>query len=564
MSAAPAPAAPLVRAADLHRAGRHDEAERLARQALARDPSDAVAHALIADILMALRRQDQALFHAERAADLERGGATFRIRLGVMLSDVGRVDDAERAFRRAMAASPGDPRPHHNLGKLALDAGDAALALGHLREAVRLAPRELGPLSLMANAAGSVLEDGRELLRVHREYADALEAAARPLAPPPPGANPRDPDRPVRVGLLSPDFRAHSVASFIEAILGRVDQSRLPFTCYFISFAPDAVTPKLRSLASAWRDAQTLTDEQIAALIRRDAIDVLIDLAGLTTGGRPGVIAMRPAPVQVMYCGYMSTTGMRSFSWRIVDALTDPPGYEAHSTERLARVPGCHLCWTPPSGAPDPGPAPCVASGSVTFGSFNALHKLSDPCLALWAGALDAVPGSRLLLKAGALAHEATRRRLLDRLRASGIDPARVELLGPTRTQHDHLSLYQRVDVALDTVPFNGATTTCEALWMGVPVVTCAGARHGSRVGLSLVTGAGVPELAAASPEEFVARVRALAEAPRALSDLRLSLRDRVARSALCAAPAFARAFEGVVREIWREWCRAGETGGTP
>jgi len=331
----------------------------------------------------------------------------------------------------------------------------------------------------------------------------------------------------------------------------------LDLTWYASVRRPDAWTTRLRNRSTAWVDVVGMTDAACAERLRRDRIDVAIDLAGHTIGSRVGVLAHWAAPVQMTGIGYPNTTGLGAVGWRLCDGMTDPAGSEAHGTERLARLEGCFLCFQPPD-ADAPGALPASDSGRITFGSFNALKKIGPRSLALWASVLHQVPGSRLLIKAPGLETPAVRARLIEAAGRAGIDASRLEVLGVSTTIPEHLATYGRVDIALDCTPYNGTTTTCEALWMGVPVVTLAGDRHASRVGVSLMAAAGLPECAASDDDAFVRIARDLAADLDSLAKIRSTLRARMAASMLCDAPGYAQRFAAMVRGAWADWCREG------
>jgi predicted O-linked N-acetylglucosamine transferase (SPINDLY family) len=313
---------------------------------------------------------------------------------------------------------------------------------------------------------------------------------------------------------------------------------------------PDDTTAALAPRFAGWRDVAAMGGDALADLIRRDRIDVLIDLAGLTGGTCVAVMASRPAPVQVTYLGYPDTTGVPGVDYRLTDALADPPGAEAFASETLLRLPGCLLCLEPPAGAPPVTTRP--EQGPVVFGSFNNPTKISDATLALWRGVLDAAPGSRLAIKGKGLAEPRCRAAFERRLAQAGLPADRTRLLGYASTQAAHLAAYGEVDIALDTFPYAGTTTTCEALWMGVPVVTLAGRTHASRMGASLLTAAGRPGWVAATPPEYARLAARLAGDRHALAETRASLREQTARSPLCNASRFVRRFEEALRDAWR------------
>jgi predicted O-linked N-acetylglucosamine transferase (SPINDLY family) len=397
-----------------------------------------------------------------------------------------------------------------------------------------------------------------QTLVVAQEYTDsvtpegrmaATKALARVLAPAaPPRPRPDHPDRPLRVAYLSPDFREHSVAYFFESVLAQRDD-RIRHACYALAPGADALTARLRAAADEWCDAAGLTDESLAARLRADRTDILVDLAGFTAGGRPGLLARRIAPVQINYLGWAATTGLPTMDWRLVDSHTDPAGAEAFATERLFRLDPCFLCYRPPEQAPLPAPR----EGPVCFGSFNALAKVSPGVIAAWSELLGRVPGSRLLLKAGALSDPATAALTRGAFERAGVEPSRLEVLPWASGVAAHLQEYRRVDIALDPFPYNGTTTTCEALWMGVPAVTLVGRSHAGRVGVSLLSNTGLPDLIARDPSEYVSIAAALAADPARRAALRSGLREHM--KPLCDAPAFARRLAGALREIWIAAC---------
>ena len=305
--------------------------------------------------------------------------------------------------------------------------------------------------------------------------------------------------------------------------------------------------------ADHWLVTVGLSDDDLAERIRTDGIDILVDLAGHTAKNRLGVFARKPAPVQVTWLGYPNTTGLKAIDYRLVDAVTDPVGQaDAWASESLVRLEGGFLCYAGSKDAPEPTMPPCLTTGTVTFGSFNNPAKLSEATLDTWARLLARLPQARLLLKGNPFADAATRALFLSRLSERGVAAERVELVAWLPSEATHLALYNRVDVALDPFPYNGTTTTCEALWMGVPVVTLRGDRHAGRVGASLLTQVGLTDWIAGSVEEYLQIAATLAGNPQHLNDLRRTLRPRLAASPLCDGRAFARKIEATYRTMWQ------------
>jgi predicted O-linked N-acetylglucosamine transferase (SPINDLY family) len=297
-----------------------------------------------------------------------------------------------------------------------------------------------------------------------------------------------------------------------------------------------------------------MTDDQLFAKVQADEIDILVDLNGHTSGNRLTVFAMKPAPVQVSYLGYPNTTGLNTMDYRLTSRVADPEQSQACCTEQLCRLEKTFLCYRAPSAAPELSPSPALESGIVTFGSFNNLAKINLDVIELWAEILLSMPATRLLIKNPSLTDESTQERYLQHFTERGIEANRIDLLGFARTTAEHLATYGRIDIALDTFPYNGTTTTCEALWMGVPVVTLAGRGHRARVGASILTALNRAEWIADSPEALVSIVQSLVgDIPR-LASLRAGLRDEMGASSLCDAKSLVREIESVYSRIWAAW----------
>jgi predicted O-linked N-acetylglucosamine transferase (SPINDLY family) len=315
------------------------------------------------------------------------------------------------------------------------------------------------------------------------------------------------------------------------------------------------MTERFRAQADQWRSTVGLSDKQMAQLIHQDQIDILIDLAGHTAGNRLLVFAQKPAPVQITWLGYPNTTGLTTIDYRITDAYTDPPGLnDALHSEQLIRLPQTNWIYQPPQNCPPPNQLSVTAS--IRFGCFNNFSKVTEPMMRVWAQILENVPNSTLLLKANALTSPEIQQRVRRIFQAQCISPERLELMGWTRSAVDHLTRYNQIAIALDPFPYHGTTTTCEALWMGVPVITLAGQTHVSRVGVSLLTNVGLPELIAESPEDYIRIAVELANDLPRLQELRSTLRQRMEQSPLMDAPKFARNIEAAYRQMWHNWCQ--------
>jgi predicted O-linked N-acetylglucosamine transferase (SPINDLY family) len=400
-----------------------------------------------------------------------------------------------------------------------------------------------------------------ELRQAHAHYGQVLGAI-----PFPPGVTPmqraqfpnkRDPEKRLRVGILSSDLFDHSVAYFVRPFLAQRDRAKVEYILYSAGPRQDEITRRLQEQSDGWRDASRMNDAQLIGQARQDALDILIELSGQTQRNRLMAVRLRGAPVQATYIGYPNTTGLRSVDYRFVDSITDPAGAEAQAVEKLVRLDPCFLCYWPREDAPVPGPAPALRNGYITFGSFNSIKKLAPSVIRCWCRLLQQVPDSRLILKSAGFNSERACQYLDSVFDEFKIAEDRVELRDRVDSKSGHLSAYDEMDIALDTFPYNGTTTTCEALWMGVPVVTMAGKLHAGRVGASLLSAVGLPELVGQGEDDYVRIAAGLAADQDRLADLRRGMRERVAGSALCDAKAFAERFEGALRGIWKSFCAA-------
>jgi len=525
------------------------------------DPKNPMFHKSLGDLHRGAGRFAEAAESYRHVARLDSSRVEAHLLLGNTLMNAGQFDEADRAYRDAVAEHASSPRLSMEHGRMLLLIGRATEAAALLRAALEADPDDpsiQSQLAMCTNYCPSI--SAEQSLAEHKRFGQLLSAGVGPRTAE--FQNDRDPDRRLRIGFISPDFYEHSVSYFFEPVVESLDRDRFEVCCYARYVGgrvKDATSARLEEGADLWREITGQDDATIADLIRSDRIDILVDLAGLTMGNNLGALARGSAPVQATWCGYPCTTGLDAVGYRIVDALTDPPGAaDALAVESLTRLEGCFLCYRPPEGMPEPAPPPAESAGHVTFGSFNMLTKLSDPTLELWAQILERVPDSRLLLKNHMFTFEQLRLRCLDRFEALGVDRDRVQILGKAPTVFEHMDTYARVDVALDTLPYNGTTTTCEAMWMGVPVVSLVGDRHAGRVGLSLLSAVGLPDLAAASPEDYVRAAVDLASNADRRGDLRVGFRDRLLDSPLCDGPGFAKRLGDVFDSMWRSWCESG------
>ncbi len=580
----------LARARDLTHAGDASAAELLLRRALQKERDDPYLLETLAQVLFERGQKEQALYFSEQAVRRLPNHAMVRHNYGSRLFASGRAGDAIEHLREAARLQPSsrqtwatllhalftesrlsegialgeelvrkDPawsEPHMAMGSFLVQVGRAQEGLDHLSRAIELgAPKVEAQFLRMLSMCYSDQITPDELLRAHREMGDLV--LLRTLPDPLPHPNIADPDRRLRVGFVSQDFRNRSAAHFIEPVITRHDRASFEVFLYSNTGSRgDEMTLRLRDASDHWVDITDLEDKEAEQRIRADGIDVMVDLTGWTGGNRLRALAGRPAPVQCTYMGYPSTTGLRAIEYRIVDALTDPPGRgDELATERLVRISPCFLCYAPPRHAPPVSPCPSDSGAPLTFGSFNTQAKLTPSTLDTWTRVLQRVPGSRLVLKNRVLGDAGIAAWTLDQFTRRGVEASRLECLGETTSLADHMGLYRRVDVALDPFPYNGTTTTMEAMWMGVPVVVLEGASHHSRVGVSLMSAIGHPELVARDREGYIELAANLAGDADRRRELRRTLRDRIGASPLCDGDAFTRKFEAALRQMWRTWC---------
>lgn len=498
-----------------------------------------------------------------RAETLLREGVTkhpevpaFPHELITVLRKSGRVCDAAQEAMRQWREQPCNlTKARRACGEL-LACADVDYALLSLREMSQHPAIQLeAQCHMMLQLLYSDRVSPHDLVVEHRRAAQLLQSRLPPLREP--FTNSPAPDRPLRIGYCSQDFRNRSAGHFIESVIAAHDREQFEVYCYHHTISEDELTQRLRSRVHAWREVQGKDDYAAASMARADGIDLWIDLTGWTGAGRIGICVARAAPIQATYMGYACTTGVESVSARFVDALTDPPSHDKLATETLLRIDPCFLAYTPPHHTPAvlQGPGTSDPSRPITFGSFNTYQKISATCLDHWCAVLQAVPLSRLLLKNSHLEHAQCRERLLQAFARRGIDPARIELRPETADKSQHLATYNHVDIALDAFPYHGTTTTIEALLMGVPVLSVIGEAHHARVGASLLHAIGQPDWCTRNATELAQRAGELASNRARLHSLRHELRTRLLASPICDATRVTRQLETHYRALWRAWC---------
>jgi predicted O-linked N-acetylglucosamine transferase (SPINDLY family) len=560
--------------------GQTESAVTALRRALELDPAAFDAWLQLSILLERAGEGEAALEAAARAATLRPDHADAHDRVAVLTSELRGMGAAHPLFRRATERWPTHARSWQNLGVALATLHEADAALAALDRALELDPSlvvaRIGRGLALQEAfrvrealveyervllsdpaqpsAGSArllclnyLEDRSpaQLHAAHLEYGRAQRAVAAAL-PPPPALRRRERAGPLRVAVLSQDFRRHAVAAFFEPLVEHIDPTRIELFLYHDHAHVDEVSARLKARARLWRNFAGWPDGRVEAAVRGDAPDVLVDLSGHTGRNRLPLFARRLAPVQVSYLGYPNTTGLAEMDFRLSDAWADPSGLtDGWHSERLVRFASCAWTYRPAADAPAVSlPAGPREGGRVVFGSFNNAAKLSDFTLRLWARVLGAVPGATLLLKGHGLESPARAGELRARCAAAGIDSARLLLEGRRADAAGHLALYAEVDVALDTFPYHGTTTTCEALWMGRPVVVLEGCEHRSRVGVSLLHAAGHPEWIARDEEAYLRVAVELAGDHAGRVALAGGMRAALAGSALLDHAGRARDFE--------------------
>ncbi|KAI4348936.1 hypothetical protein L6164_009596 [Bauhinia variegata] len=478
--------------------------------------------------------------------------------LGVVYTVQGKMDSAATMIEKAIIANPTYAEAYNNLGVLYRDAGDITLAINAYEQCLKIDPdsRNAGQNRLLAM---NYIDEGNDdkLFEAHRDWGRRFMRLYPQYTS---WDNSKDPERPLVIGYVSPDYFTHSVSYFIEAPLIYHDYANYKVIVYSAVVKADAKTIRFRERVlkrgGIWRDIYGIDEKKVASMVREDQVDILVELTGHTANNKLGMMACRPAPVQVTWIGYPNTTGLPTIDYRITDSLADPPDTKQKRVEELVRVPESFLCYTPSPEAGPVCPTPALSNGFVTFGSFNNLAKITPKVLQVWARILCAVPNSRLVVKCKPFCCDSVRQRFLSTLERLGLEPLRVDLLPLILLNHDHMQAYSLMDISLDTFPYAGTTTTCESLYMGVPCVTMAGSVHAHNVGVSLLSKVGLGHLIAKNEDEYVQLALQLASDISALSNLRMSLRELMAKSPLCDGANFALGLESTYRNMWRRYCK--------
>ena len=527
-------------------------AETALRRALEQRPEYAGAWYNLGDILAKQARPNEAEAALRRAVEIDSQYAAGWCRLGDVLIDLERLDEGETALRRAIAIDPASVEAHRLLGTTLRKQFRLEEALELFAAARSLAPESFvfDPMELNTLTSFDGISE-EELFARHRAFGARLEKLVSPRFEP--FANERNPERRLRVGYVSGDFSLHPVTLFLIPVLQRHDRSACEITCYSIGTRKDEVTPHVLAMSDSWRDCARMSDTELADMIHRERIDVLVDLSGHSGTPCPNVFAQQPSPVQVTWLGYLNSTGLTRIQYRLCDAYTDPPGMtERFHTEALVRLPHSQWCYRPFVLMDHAAEPPLRKNGYVTFGSFNSPLKISRTTHRLWCDLLARLPEARLIIVG--MPDGRTRDRLLREFALAGISTSRITLVGRVALA-EYFRWFDAVDIALDTTPYSGGTTTCDALWSGVPVVTAPGTRPISRSAASILSTAGLPEWIASTPQDYVRLAIEFARREAVIGELRGSLRQRMRESPLMDEVRFARDLEAAYRGMWRAWC---------
>jgi predicted O-linked N-acetylglucosamine transferase (SPINDLY family) len=519
---------------------RSEEAGAYAKRIYEREPTNVTAASDYALFLNRMKRRDEAFEVIRPFLTQPIDDVHVLNNLSAVLYFCAKFTEAEAMCRRALAIAPDHANVLGNLALILHETGRTEEALPVAKRCVALDPAGKTGRLESATFTTYTSTSPQAVLRAHAEFGawmdDQVPPVERPAMPPREGR--------LRIGLISPDFRRHSVAFFAEAIFRSLDPARFELFAYSTSPLADEVTARLKSYRSTWRDVARAGREEQRRVILKDRLHALVELTGLTNGHSLKLLASRPAPLQFSYCGYPATTGCSFMSARIVDELTDPPGAEKWHMERVVRMPAPFLCYAPPPAAEV---RPLDTSGPPTLACYGFIGKYTAGMLRLWGRLLARVPEARLAIKSAAFLDPGVAAATVPRLAAAGIDPARLHILPYTPTHAEHLASYDRAWVALDTFPYHGTTTTCEAMLMGVPTLSLIGELHASRVGLTLLAAVGLADLAAPSEDEFVERGAALLRDTARLRRLRETLRPTLLASPLCDHAGFGRRFGAVL-----------------
>ena len=518
------------------------------------------SHYELGELMFEQGLNEDAIQYFKNVIKIKPDYAEAHANLGFMYAHIGELSEALDSYQKSIQCNPDNAVAHNNLGNLFKDRCEHDKAIWHYEKALTIQPDYADAHSNLLLCINYLTEvSPSEIFEAHKKWQEqqAPDLAGKIQS----YANDLSTDRRLRIGYISPDFRDHSVARFLEPVLIKHDKNKFEIYAYSNVKIEDRTTARFRRLTNHWRDISTSDTEAAVTQIRDDMIDILVDLAGHTANNSMPVLVRKPAPVQVTYLGYPATTGLSTMDYRLTDAAADPPGLtDEYYTERLIRLPHGFLCYQPSAETLAINDLPSQTAGFVTFACFNNQAKINNTLIKLWQKILAELPGARLLLKSHQLSDLSIRTSVQKRLADMGITLDRVEMVGWLESFSQHMDIYNKTDIALDTYPYNGTTTTCEALWMGIPVITLAGKSHHSRVGTSILTSAGITEFITETPDDYVDIAVNLARDTAKLARIRHTLRERISESPLTDAGQFTLDLENAYEQMWKTYCETGNT----
>jgi predicted O-linked N-acetylglucosamine transferase (SPINDLY family) len=573
----------------LRKQGDLNQAAAFYQKALQFQPDDAVAFNNLGQVYREMGRYKDEIACYQQALRVDSDHVQTYLNLGNALQYQGELDKSIGCYQRALEKTPDYAEAYNNCGTALLTQGKLYQSRSCYQKAIQYNPQYADAYNNLGNVFHNqgqfeeaifcfqkTLEVKPDYVKAHdnllytlhhiasvgpqRLYEEAkkwwydqgLKQDRKPLL-----RSTWDPSRRLKIGYVSPDFREHSVSYFFRPLLEFCEPNSFEIICYSDARRPDHITARLKALSNHWRDTAWSSDTAVAERIREDGIDILVDLAGHTSGNRLSVFARKPAPVQMTWLGYPGTTGLSVIDYRVTDDICDPHGEsDQYHSENLIRLADGFLCYSPPDTVPDVSELPARKADRISFGSFNNLPKINEQVIALWSQILRQVPESCLKLKSKQLADEHTRQSIWKLFSSQRIQSERVILLPRVSSTAEHLALYHQIDIGLDPFPYNGTTTTCEALWMGIPVITLRGDCHSARVGTSILTRVGLTEMIAEGEEQYVRIGMELAKDLDRLEQLRAGMRTRMQHSVLCDGKSFTRAMEDVYQKVWKNWCQ--------
>ncbi len=458
-----------------------------------------------------------------------------------ILGQMGQISTAKKLCSKAIQLEPANSNIINNFANLCKDQGEITEALTYYKKAISISPNDNTVSSNFLLACNYRTLDQHSVFELHREWEKRMREDSTPSQ----RKTIRESTSPIKIGYVSADFRIHSVGYFIEPLIEHHDKKKFHIYCYHDCSIVDSTTERIKNHAHVWRPIYNISDQEVISMINADGIDILVDLAGHSSRNRLTLFLQKPAPIQISYLGYPNTTGLSTMDFRITDALADPEDQDQFYTEKLIRLSRCFLCYRPPDLDSNIPPAsPFKQNGYITFGSFNNLPKVSEETISVWAAILRNVPNSKLVIKSKPFNDPHVIHQFKSQFVKHNIEPDQLLFMGHSYNLEEHLNCYNLIDISLDTFPYNGTTTTCEALFMGRPVITLKGDRHGGRVGYSILNQIGCTDLITPNVEEYIGTAKNLAKNASTLESYHNTLKKSFTQSQLCNARSHSEAIE--------------------